>query len=160
VRSIMWFHSNSKQEKPVMQILNFLLLITLLIPSLAIAEDYFAFLQFKDPNTGLTQQVFQKSESKRLAKELNKSHWNGVKTSCPDCIKEFESCIKKLPSSVEGIFENKQIVFPYLSSKKTRVIFAGIPMDDAIRVARWMENAYKTKLNRPAKAVMPLDLTR
>jgi hypothetical protein len=137
-----------------------ILMFSILLSSKSYAGDYFAFLQFKDPNTGLIQQVFKKCESKWLAKKLNESHWNGVKTSCPDCIKEFDSCIKKLPSSVEGIFENKQIIFPYLSSKKDRIIYLGVPMDDAIRVAKWMENAYKTKLNRPAKAIMPLDLTK
>lgn len=137
----------------------FIILFFILLPNISYAKDFFAILQFKDPNTGLIQQVFQRCDSKWLAKKLNASHWNGVRTSCPDCIKEIESCIETIPPSYKGIFQNRPIIFPYLSSKKDRIVYSGVPMQEAIKVAKWMENAYKIKLNRPAKAIMPLTLT-
>ena len=143
---------------PYLKLILLALILVLFSNTTYAAEKYYAVLQFKDPNTGLVQIVFQRCDSRWLANKLNEGHWNGVKTTCPQCIKEIDSCVQQIPSSFEGIFENRQIIFPYLSSKEDRIIYLGVPMEDAIRLAKWMENGYKTKLNRPAKAIMPLTL--
>lgn len=124
----------------------------------ALARDYYAVLQFTDPSSGLTQLVFQKCDSNYLCEKLNENHWKGVRTSCPTCVKDFETCSTTIPNSYKGIYQNKPMIFPYLSSKKDRIIYLGVAMEDAVKVCKWMTNAYKTKLNRQAIAVLPLDL--
>jgi hypothetical protein len=122
------------------------------------ANETYSMLQFTEPESGLSQIVFQRCDSKSLCKELNKSQWESVRTSCPNCVKELETCLDVLPDSYKGIYENKPIAFPYLSSRKDRIIFTGIPRSDAIKACKMAAEEYKTKLNRPATAIMPMDL--
>ena len=122
------------------------------------AKDYYAVLQFTNPKIGLSQLVFQKCDSKMLCRKLNENHWKGVRTSCPNCVRDFEFCGTTISNSYKGIYRNKPIMFPYLSSKNDRIIYFGVAMEDAIKICKWAVDAYKTKLNRPAIAILPLDL--
>lgn len=134
------------------------LLLTLYSSTTSFADDYFAVLQFTDPSSGLTQIVFQQCNTIGLCKKLNENHWKGVRTSCPKCVKDIASCLKSIPPSYKGIYENKPIIFPYLSSKRDRIVFCGVAMDDAIKFCKWLANGYRTKLNRPATAIMPMNI--
>jgi hypothetical protein len=122
------------------------------------ANDFYGMLQFTDSKTRLTQIVFQRCDSKSLCRKLNESQWDSIRTSCLNCLKEFETCLDVLPDSYKGIYENKPIVFPYLSSREDRIIFFGVPMKDAIRACKLAAKSYETKFNRQATVIMPMDL--
>lgn len=143
-------------RKSIFIIIPFLLII--ISSTTTYANDYFGILQFTDPSSGLTRIVFQRSDSKRFCKILNKDFWKGVKTTCPNCVKDYSVVSESIPPSYRGIYQNKPIIFPYLSSKEDRIIFFGIPIKDAIEVCKSVAKAYKTQLNRPAKAIIPVNI--
>ena len=151
---LMTFEVNMKK------IMSIIIFIAVIISTPSYAQEYFAFLQINDTSSGLVRIIIQKTEQKKIAQLLNKNFWRGTKTTCPHCDKEIESILTKLPSSYSGIFRNEPIEFPYLSSKKDRIIFYGVPMNDAVKACNWMTNAYKTRLNRQdAKTILPKSLT-
>ena len=121
------------------------------------AADYYGILQFTDPNSGLTRIVFQKSENKKLCETLNDNFWRGVKSNCPHCVKDSSAVSKSIPPPYKGIYHDKPISFPYLSSKEDRVIFLGIPISQSIEICKSYAQAYRSKLNRPAKAIIPIN---
>jgi hypothetical protein len=121
------------------------------------AGGCYAALEFTDPKSRLTQLVFQRCDSKSDCRKLNKDRWISVVASCPDCVKDLESCFDVLPDSYKGIYENKPIIFPYLSSEEDRIIHYGVPMKDAIRACKRTAESYKKDFNRPAVVIMPMD---
>lgn len=133
-------------------------LVIIISSTATYANDYFGILQVTDPRSGLKRIVFQRSDSKRFCEILNEDFWSGVKTTCPNCLKDFSLVSKSIPPPYRGIYKNKPIIFPYLSSKEDKIIFFGIPMKDAIKLCKTLAKAYKTKLNRPAKAIIPLNI--
>ncbi|MCA1793694.1 MAG: hypothetical protein LC660_07455 [Desulfobacteraceae bacterium] len=96
---------------------SFVLLFLTIFTKPPYSAEHFAFLQFKDSRTGLVQIFFKNCDSLWLAKKLTESLWLSVKNSCPDCIKEIDSSLKKIPPAFEGIYQKKPTLFPYLSSK-------------------------------------------
>ena len=133
-------------------------LVIIISSTATYANDYFGILQVTEPSSGLKRIVIQRSDSKRFCEILNEEFWSGVKTTCPNCIKDFSIISESIPHSYRGIYKNKPIIFPYLSSKEDRIIFFGIPMKDAIKLCKTLAEAYKIKLNRPAKAIIPLNI--
>lgn len=122
------------------------------------AAGCYAALEFTEPKSRLTQLVFQRCDGKSDCRKLNGDRWKSVMASCPDCVKDIESCFDVLPDSYKGIYENKPIIFPYLSSEEDRIIYFGVPMKDAIRACKRTAESYKKDFNRPATVIMPMNL--
>ena len=121
----------------------------------ASARDTIAFLQFSD-STGRTQLVYQMAvPNEEVCNALNENHWRGTKGSCPDCKKDHAGCMSELPSSYIGIATNYIIIFPYVSSENDRIIFVGMPIDEAITMCQTVAQGYREKINRPAKCILP-----
>ena len=138
----------------------FIIAVAGIISSPSYAKEYFAILQINDPSSGLTRIVIQRSDNKLVAQLLNKNFWKGVQTTCPHCDKEIETILTDLPPSYSEIFQDKPMVFPYLSWKEDRIIVFGVPMNEAVKVCNWMTNQYKTQLKRQdAKTILPKSLT-
>jgi len=120
------------------------------------AEDYHAVLQITNPKTELTQLVFQECDSKTFCGQLNQDYWRGLKTSCPDCVKEIDTFVPTIPDPYKGVYKNKPITFPYVSYKHIRIIVFGVPMGNAIEVCKQMVDRFE-KSNSQAKAILPLN---
>jgi len=129
---------------------------TIIIAGKAQAGDLIAVLQYTNSDNGLTQIVYQtKVQSKRLCNALNKNYWKGVKTSCPQCIKDHEGCLGKMPKGYEPMLYNKPILFPYISFGNYRIVFMGVPMNEAIRQCKYQEYIVRTKLHRTVISIIP-----
>lgn len=117
------------------------------------AAEYYSSLQISDPLSGVTQIIFQSADSKKLCKALNENFWRGLRTSCPQCRRESSTCDTVLPSAYRGIFNDKPMVFPYVSAPSTRIVILGIPLQQSISMCHETARQWKHGMNQQAKCI-------
>lgn len=133
----------------------FFALTTLGFAAATNANEIIAVLQISD-DQGWVQTIYQTGvKDKRLCKKLNEAHWAGLRTTCPQCKKDFEGCIDEFSPAYKGLLNNKPIVFPYLSSRGDRIVFWGLPVPKAIDVCRTIVKEYQKSLKRDAQCIVP-----
>ena len=114
-----------------------------------------AYLQIANPKGWMQVIYFLDTKSEGICKGLIDNYWRGLQTRCPECVKEFSGCLDTLPKSYSNIIPGRAIVFPYIASQKLRIIYAGMPLAEAIQICRQTARNFREHINRPATCVLP-----
>lgn len=115
---------------------------------------YYGMIQYTDRSTGVTFIVFQEAdESKMFCQDLNENYIRGLRTTCNSCVIEQNGCSTTLPSAYISIFQDKPLVFPYLSASHTRIVVFGVELSQAKSICDEMANRWRQGMNQPAKCI-------
>lgn len=119
-------------------------------------KNFIATLQIKRPSSKMIWTYFYLyAKGENSCKTIAEHYWRGMRTTCEDCIKEFDECLTYLPAGYKEIEQNKPIVFPYLSSKAARIVIWGVPMNEAKETCKQLANEYRKGLDPKAICIMP-----
>lgn len=129
------------------------LLVGLVLFETLWAAEYYGSLQISDSSSGVTQIVFQSADSRKLCKALNENFWRGLRTSCPQCRRELSSCDTTLPSAYRDIFNDKPMVFPYVSAPYTRIVILGVSLQQTTSMCHEMARQLQQGMNQEAKCI-------
>lgn len=110
-------------------------------------------LQYSHPTNDLTQLVFQKTDSKRLCEAVKSNYLKGLRTSCPQCTVEADTCLTKLPSAYRDVFQDQPGVVPYVSAPKIRILMFGVELKKAVAICKEAARRWQEGMNQPAECI-------
>ena len=131
--------------------------LLLLASSIAFAgwfsSDYYAILQVTFSDSSLEKILIQRTDSKKKCENALHDFWTGARTTCSGCKLEDSYCTTTIPPAIKDIFDNKQSIFPYVAVEKTRVIFAGVPIEEGNQLCQEQANIFINKLHQQARCI-------
>ena len=107
--------------------------------------DIYGLLQISSKSSPLVQLVIYRASKENIANQLMNNYWAGIRSTCADCNLDYSSCSSTLSPTYFDTFQNKPIIFPYVSSKNVRIILMGVPEADGNRICEeFAENIGRT----------------
>ena len=131
------------------------LVMFVFVPMQARGGEYYSLMQITNPAAGITQIVIQPADTRKLCAALNATYWRGLKTTCPHCKLEMSGCDTKLPDVYRGIFEDKPIVFPYVSWPYFRIVLFGVAISTLEPICRKLAAQIRANTRKPARCISP-----
>jgi hypothetical protein len=133
------------------------ILIGYLLLFMSIKTDssvYYGIIQYTDQSIGVSFIVFQEGDkTEKFCEDLNENFIRGLRTTCSTCEIEQNGCSTSLPSAYKSIFQNKPLIFPYLSAPHTRIVVYGVELGQAKSICTEMAESWRKGMNQPARCI-------
>lgn len=130
----------------------FALIALLASPNLSFAGEWTGYQIIVRPDGAQAHYLQLNIDSRKLCKMQNKAYFNSLQVNCPSCKVSFESCDREIRNDFKEIIDNKILAFPYISKKKDRLWFTGMPLSENSKLCRNLASQFRS-VGYPARCI-------